>query len=369
MNRREFAFGASALAFAAASSPVWAQERISSVARAVWRRSVVLDCNLAPPISVDTFPQPQETLDAARNSGVSAIKTSMGGFGAPFEETLAEVAFFQRLIEAHPDHFCQIRSATDIARAKRERKLGIIFSFESVAALEDKIDRINLFRDLGVRVMQLSYNLPSPFGAGVLSPADSGLTELGRQAVARMNEVGVALDLSHANAATTSAAMEVSTKPVLITHAGCSAVHPHPRNKTDDQLRALAGKGGVVGIYDLFYLTPPPRQPNVDDYIAHMVHALNVCGEDHVGIGSDTSFVPFALSDADRAAWLAETARRQAAGVAAPEEDGRLPYTEGLNRADRTLVIADALLRRGYRSRVVEKVLGANFTRAFAEIW
>jgi membrane dipeptidase len=146
-------------------------------------------------------------------------------------------------------------------------------------------------------------------------------------------------------------------------------VHNNPRNKSDDQLRAIADKGGVVGIFDLFYLAPAGRQPNLDDYIAHMMHALDVCGEDHVGIGSDTSFTPFELTDEGRAEWLAETARRVAAGVAAPEEDGRLPYTEGLNRADRALVIADALLDRGCSSRAVEKVLGANFIRAFGEIW
>ncbi len=107
----------------------------------------------------------------------------------------------------------------------------------------------------------------------------------------------------------------------------------------------------------------------MDDYIAHMAHALNVCGEDHVGIGSDTYFGTVEFSDEDRAAWNAETERRIAAGVAAPEEDGRLPYTVGLNRADRGLVIADALLDRGYSARAVEKVLGANFIRAFADTW
>jgi membrane dipeptidase len=210
--------------------------------------------------------------------------------------------------------------------------------------------------------------MPSPFGAGVLSPPDAGLTELGREAVARMNQIGVALDLSHANSATAVAAMETSTKPVVMTHGGCAAVHPHPRNKTDADLRALAGKGGVFGIYDLFYLAPSPRQPNVDDYIAHMTHALDVCGEDHVGIGSDTSFDSIDLSPEARADWDKALAARRDAGVAAPEED-RMPYTEGLNRSDRSLVIADALLRRGYPPRVVEKVLGANFVRAFREIW
>jgi membrane dipeptidase len=368
MDRRDFVIGAGALATLAAT-PTFAQsDAISSRARALYRGATVLDCNLGPP-SFEGLALPRETLDLIRASGVTAIKTTMGGFNAPFEDTLAEIAVYQRVIETNPDAFMQIRGASDFARAKRERKLGIIFSFESAACLEDKLERIDLFRNLGVRVMQLGYNLPSPFGGGVMSPPDSTLTDLGRQAVARMNEQGVALDLSHANPATTAAAIEASAKPVLITHAGCSAVHPHPRNKSDDQLRAIAAKGGVVGIYDLFYLAPAGRQPNLDDYMAHMIHALSVCGEDHVGVGSDTSFDTFELNEEGRAAWAAETQRRHDTGVAAPEEDGRLPYTEGLNRPDRCLVIADALLDRGQPPRVVEKVLGANFIRVFGETW
>lgn len=369
MDRREFALGAGALVGATLAGSASAQnDAISSRARSLYRRAIVLDCNLGPPIETDQMPLEQRLLDEVRNSGVSAIKTSIGGFGASFEVTLAELAFYQRLIEEHPDYFTQIRDADAIEAAKRDRKLGIIFSFEGVACLEDKLDRIDLFRNLGVRVMQLSYNLPSPFGAGVLSPPEATLTDLGREAVARMNAQGVALDLSHANPATTSQAMAVSTKPVLMTHGGCAAIHDHPRNKTDDQLRALAAKGGVFGIYDLFYLAPEPRQPNLDDYMAHMIHALNVCGEDHVGIGSDTDFGATDLSEEARAEWAAEVAARRAAGVSAAGED-RMPYTEGLNRADRALVIADQLLKRGYSSRVAEKVLGANFIRAFREIW
>lgn len=205
-----------------------------------------------------------------RDFTIDAASLATGGFNGSFEETVAEISAVQRLIEGRPDVFTQIRRAEEIEAAKAARKLGIIFSFESAAALEDKLDRINLFRALGVRVMQLSYNMPTPFGAGVLSPPDASLTELGRQAVARMNEVGVALDLSHANAATAAAAIKASIKPVLMTHGGCASVYRHPRNKTDAELRALAEKGGVFGIYDLFYLAPSPRQPNVDDYIAHM---------------------------------------------------------------------------------------------------
>lgn len=367
MDRRAFVTGV-ALTFCAAAAPSLAQSgAISSRARSVFRRATVVDANLGPPIYSPELPLSRETLDIARNAGVSAIKTSIGGFDAPFEETLTEIAYYQRIIEAHPEAFCQIRSVADIEAAKRARKLGIIFSFESVAALESSVDRIDLFRNFGVRVMQLSYNLASPFGGGVMS--DATLTDLGREAVARMNAQGVTIDLSHANPATTATAMAASGKLVAITHAGCSAVHPHLRNKTDEQLRALAEQGGVFGVYDLFYLAPAGVQPTLEHYIAHMTHALDVCGEDHVGIGSDTTFTAFALSDEDRAAWHAETARRVAAGVAAPEEDGRLPYTEGLNRPDRTLVIADALLKRGYPARVAEKVLGGNFVRLFSETW
>jgi membrane dipeptidase len=368
MNRREWIFGAGALA-AASSMEALADEPLSSRARRVHARATVVDANLGPPITSTDLPLPQSVLDTARNAGVSVIKTSIGGFNAPYQDTLDEIAFYQRLIETHPDYFSQIRTITDIEAAKRDRKLGILFSFENVVCLAEELDRIDLFRNLGVRVMQLSYNLPSPFGAGVLSPPDSTLTDLGRQAVERMNALGVALDLAHANVPTTMAAIAASTKPVLITHTGVAAVHANVRNKPDEVLRAVAETGGVVGIFDLFYLAPSPRQPNLDDYIAHMTHALNVCGEDHVGIGSDTSFDAMVLSDEERAGWNAETERRRAAGVAAPEEDGRLPITEGLNRPDRTLVIADALLTRGYSERAVEKVLGPNFIRAFGEIW
>ena len=124
----------------------------------------------------------------------------------------------------------------------------------------------------------------------------------------------------------------------------------------------------MFGIYDLFYLAPSPRQPTLDDYLAHMVHALDVCGEDHVGIGSDSSFGTAFTTAEERDGWDKVQQQRRATGVAAPEED-RYPYTEGLNRPDRALVIADGLLRRGYSERVVEKVLGANFVRAFREIW
>jgi len=216
--------------------------------------------------------------------------------------------------------------------------------------------------------MQLSYNRKSPFAAGVMEPTGGGLTALGQEAVKQMNVLGVAIDVSHANPQTTSDAIAASSKPVIITHAGCVAIHAHPRNKTDEQLRVLAAKGGVVGIYDLPYLTASPKQPTVDDYMAHMEHALKVAGEEHVGIGSDVGIDPFDTSPKGMAEFNKFEEERQKSGVAAPEED-RPTYVVGLNLPRKIEVIADQLLKRGYSIGATEKVIGGNFARVFSEIW
>ena len=371
MNRRELAAAAGALVFLRAlpTGAFAAQSKgatASAEAHDLYRRAVVVDCNLAA--DIDGFPISATDLDMYRGSGLTAIKTTIGGFNDSFESTIKDMAVYLQAIETYPDVFMQIRRVEDIAAAKRERRLGIILSFEGVGMLEGKLERIELFRRLGVRVMQLSYNTTSPFAAGVMANPPSGLTELGHAAVAKMNERGVAVDLSHAGPKTTEDAIAASARPVLVTHGGCAAIHPHPRNKTDQQLRALANKGGVIGIFDLPYLTASPHQPEVKDYIDHMAHALSVCGEDHVGIGSDATVQPFDTSPQAMKEFQKSLVERRAAGVAAPEEDRPL-YVVGLNVPNRCEVIADALLQRNYPPRVAEKVLGSNFVRVFGEIW
>ena len=145
-------------------------------------------------------------------------------------------------------------------------------------------------------------------------------------------------------------------------------MHAHPRNKSDRLLRAVAENGGVVGVYDLSYLGDYPRNTSLETYMRHLLHALRVCGEEHVGIGSDTSFLAFYRSPASLAAWEETEQVRRATGAAAPEE-GPLPYVRGLEREDRWQVIARELTRRGCRSSVVKKVLGSNFERVFSETW
>jgi len=377
VNRREFSQSLAGAAAAAAlgrlaraeSPPARAEPpapAVSAHARALYHSALILDCNSAPP--EDRLPLPQAELDALRSSGIDVIKYSLGGINDDFARTVAAIGQVQKLIEAHPAYFTHVRTAADFARAKSESRLGIILSFESAEMLQGKLESLELFRNLGVRVMQLSYNRKSPFAAGVMEPEGGGLTPLGREAVAEMNRLGIAIDLSHANAATTTAVLALAAKPPVMTHAGCAAVHPHPRNKSDEQLRALAERGGVVGIFDLPYLTASPRQPTVDDYLAHLEHALRIAGEDHVGIGSDVGILPLDLSEKGMAEVNKELEQRRASGLAAPEED-RPPYVVGLNTPRRIEVIADQLLRRGYPPGVVERVIGANFARVFADIW
>jgi membrane dipeptidase len=374
VNRREFS---SLMAGAAMSTvlrgPVRAQQSgtntsVSPAAADLYRRALVLDCNSGPPGANGTLPLSQTDLDMGRGCGVSVIKCSLGGINADFAETVEEIAYIQQMIEVHPAYFMQVRVPADMERAKQDGKLGIILSFESADMFEGKVERIELFRNLGVRVMQLSYNRKSPFAAGVMEPGGGGLTPLGKQAVNKMNAVGVAIDVSHANAQTTADAIAMSSKPVVMTHAGCAAVHPHPRNKTDEQLRALAAKGGVLGIYDLPYLAASPKQPTVDDYMAHMEHALKVMGEEHVGVGSDVGIEPFDTSPKGMAEFNKFEEQRQKSGLAAPEED-RPTYVVGLNTPRKIEVIADQLLKRGYSTRTAEKIIGANFVRVFGEIW
>ena len=277
---------------------------------------------------------------------------------------------YQAVISSNCGLLAQVREVADIQRCKETAKLGIIFSFEKVGQLDGKVANITHFLSLGVRVMQLSYNLASPFGSGALTPAtaSTGLTELGREAVDRMNALGVTIDLSHSDDKTTIEALAASRVPPIISHAGCAAVNPHPRNKSDDLLRAVAEKGGVVGIYDLPFLSPPSRQPTVADYIAHLRHALKVCGGDHVGIGSDAMLVGFDTSADNIRHYLNVVADRKARGIGAPDEE-QPPFVAGMNTPQRTEVVAEALSAKQVPWRIIEKVLGLNFLSAFGRSW
>jgi membrane dipeptidase len=183
-----------------------------------------------------------------------------------------------------------------------------------------------------------------------------------------MNALGVTVDLSHSDETTTLDVIRSAKVYPVITHAGCAALHAHPRNKSDAVLRALSRRGGVFGLYNLPFLGPDSRQPDRSDFLAHLTHALSICGEDHVGIGSDTSFEGFDTSAQNLREFHALVAQRKAQGIGAPGED-RPPYVVGMNGPGRYEVIAEGLRHHGYPARVVDKVMGGNWLRAFRETW
>lgn len=316
-----------------------------------------------PPVG----PLTPEQLATLRDSGITAINLTVTVGRADFETVVAGLAFWNSQIEGHPDRLCLIRRHTDLAEAKRAGTLGLILGFQRTTMLGEEVSRIKLFRDLGVRIMQLTYNNRSLYGDGCLEEADAGLSVLGRQAITEMNRVGVAVDLSHCGHRTTAEGIAASSKPVLLSHIGCNAVHRHPRNKDDSELRAMAERGGVAGIYLMPFLDVTGPQ-NTELVVKHIEHALQICGEDHVGIGSDLSIQPIKETSEYKRAAAEFVARRKQAGGGAPGEDLPL-YIPELNHPRRIESIALALADRGHSASTIAKVIGGNFYRVLKEIW
>jgi membrane dipeptidase len=372
MDRRAFLVNSAQLAgmMKLAPASLFAQRAqdtaIPSAIHDLYGKALIIDACGA--INADSFDLPikPEITKQAIESGVTAINWTVSL--TEFEDTVSYIAYVQGLAESDPTHWTIIRRHSDLDHAKREQKIGIMLGFQETTCLGTNLDRVETFRRLGVRIIQLSYNNRGLYGDGCLEPGNAGLSKLGRAAVAKMNELGIAVDLSHCGQRTSAEAIEASTKPVLFTHTGCAAVHPHPRNKEDRELRALADRGGVAGIYFMPYLVASPISPTREHALQHLDHALKVCGADHVGIGSDGILGTFPDTPEQRKAFDEHIASRKKSGIAAPEED-RPPYSPDLNRTDRLEIIAAGLSKQSYSSDVIEKVLGKNFYRALGEIW
>ena len=366
MRRREFLSGAVKVGLTFKLSEIlFAVDvpKFSADLDSLYRRSLVID-GLAGVTDDDGVIKPA-TLQQALESGVSGVNWTVSQ--QDFEGTVAYIAHVQSLAEKDPAHWLIVRHAADLMQAKRDGKIGVILGFQHPQPIED-LDHLELFQQLGVRVMQLTYNNRSLLGDGCLEPGNGGLSKLGKAAIGKMNQLGIAVDLSHSGQRTTAEGIEASTKPVLITHSGCNAVFQHPRNKDDKDMRALADRGGVMGIYFMPYLVASPTLPARQHVLQHLDHALKVCGEDHVGIGSDGVIDTFPDTPEQRKAFADDAARRKQLGIAAPGED-RPPFSADLNTPRRLEIIADGLSKLGYSGDVIEKVLGKNFYRAFGEIW
>ena len=360
MKRRSFlVLSSQALAACAVAA---ALPQANASIEALYRRALVIDSLASPP---DDFAGNTEALNAVVANGLSAMDWTVS---APdFEGTVRTIGLAQRLTETDPRFFIA-RRHSDLERAKREHRVALLLGFQFPEPIQSDLKRIALFRDYAVRIMQLTYNNRCLFGDGCLEPGNAGVSKLGHAAVEEINRLRIAVDLSHCGQRTTADGIAASKTPVLITHTGCAAVHAHPRSKQDAELRACAQRGGYVGIYLMPYLCASPKDPTLADVIAHLEHALQVCGEEHVGIGSDGPAASFPDTPEVRKAIADDMANRKRLGIAAPEED-RPPFVPELNTPRRYEIIAEALKKKGHSDGVIEKVLGLNFARALKEIW
>ena len=237
----------------------------------------------------DDDPFTPRVLAEAHASGLTAVNCTFGyvaGPGDPFEESVSEVAEMDALIRAHPRDLLKILSVADIRRAKAEKKIGIIYGFQNGAMMGKDAGRVDIFANLGVRIFQLTYNPANQIGDGSMAPDNRGLTPFGREVIARLNARKVMVDLSHSGERTCLEAAQASAAPISINHTGCRAVTNLPRNKTDAELRLVAQKGGFVGIYFMPFLDLSGHA-RAEHVVAHIDHAVNLCGEDQVGIGTD----------------------------------------------------------------------------------
>jgi membrane dipeptidase len=345
----------------------WPADPASGDIARLYKTAIVIDA-LAEAFETEGALEPA-VFKSIASSGLTAVNFTVASPGDDFEKAVRSIAFVEEVVEAHPESLLLVRRQADIGLAKGSGKLGLILGFQSTEMLGPDLSRLEVFRGLGIRILQLTYNGRSLFGDGCLEPGNAGLSNLGRSAVQRMNELGLAVDLSHSGDRTTAEAIAASSKPVLITHTGCRAVYQHPRNKEDAELKALAEKGGVVGIYLMPFLSVGPGPITEEDLFRHLEHALKTCGADHVGIGSDQRIEPVPDTPAYRENLRKEVEARKKAGVSAPGESAdRPPFIPELNVPNRLERIADGLSRRGHSSGVIGKVIGGNFFRAFGEI-
>jgi membrane dipeptidase len=345
-------------------------------ARSQYERAVVIDAlgglGEVDPSLADDAPLTPKGLADARESGVTAINLTINDVGNgpdKFMKTVTNIAQIEHELTLHPDFLMKILRGADIQSAQASRRLGIIYGCQDTTMLEGDLAKLAVFADLGVRIVQPTYNTRTLFGDGCMEKADGGLSKMGYDFVAQMNQLNLLVDLSHAGVRTIAEGIAASKAPVAITHTGCRALVDLPRNTGDSELKALAERGGVAGIYFMPFLRES-GQPHAEDLIRHIEHAVDVCGEDHVGLGTDGSISGVALTDAYRAAFRKTVEARQKAGVSAPGESADVfTLVPEYNDPLRFKHLADDLVRRGWPSRRVEKLLGANFARLFAEVW
>lgn len=343
--------------------PVWFDltEEQETRARRVHEQSTVIDClgghivNPEPPV-VDG----RTYLDRLIDAGITAVNVTLAAHEDDLDDALREMHAHLNLIAARPDKTLLVERVEDIHRAKAERKVGVIFGFQSASPVGTHFERWAILHKLGLRICQLTYMERCIFGDGCLEPANLGLTAYGRQAVREMNRLGIVIDLSHVGERTSLDAIELSEDPVVFSHSNPRSLGPSPRNITDQQIRACTATGGVVGIspYSEVCHKVPGVRPTIIDYVDHIDRVVELAGPKHVGIGSDIFEAHTKLSWESqskrmyRSQWVFETL-----------------WAQGFERVADFPEVTRGLVSRGYSDDDIASMLGGNWLRVFERVW
>ncbi len=337
----------------------------------IYNSSIVFE-GLGPYAVLDNLKLIQEYID----SGITAINVTVANWPENFYRGIQRVAKYSRFIKEHSDTLILVKNIADIKKAKREKKLGIVFGFQDTIPIEDDLNNLDIYYNMGVRIIQLTYNAQNLVGTGCCELFYNGITYFGRKVIERINELGIAIDLSHCSDPTTMDAIKLSKKPIYITHSSIREIcNAYGRNKTKDQIIALAKKGGVIGITFFPCLvkrnnsTYEVLPAKLEDVLNHMEYVINLVDVDHVAFGSDLceTWVEEKSTPATSSLRLWRPLRPDVFGRGPTEFYD--PQVEGLERHSEFINLARGLLKRGYKENEIKKILGGNVMRVLNEIW
>ena len=301
----------------------------------------------------------RDIFEDMRRGGVTAANCTCSVWEG-FHATMNNIATWKEHLRDSADLLLEVRTTADIERAKDEHKTGIILGFQNAAAFDENLAYIELFKQLGIGIVQLTYNTQNLIGTGCYEE-DGGLSGYGHEVVAEMNRAGILIDLSHVGPNTSRDAIEASNKPVAYSHCLPAGLKQHPRNKTDDQLRFIVERGGFVGVT----MFPPflKRGPDstVDDYVEAIDYVVNLVGEDAVGIGTDFT----QGHGPDFFEWIT----RDKGFGRKLTEFGDIINPEGIRTIGEFPNLTAAMERADWTERKIRKVMGENWVRLLREVW
>jgi len=294
-----------------------------------------------------------------RKGGLTAANCTVSVW-EDFRGTVHNIAHMKSLIRANADLLTLVRSTSDIEQAKRYGRTGVILGFQNAQAFEDHLGHIEAFADMGVRVVQLCYNTQNLIGTGCYE-RDGGLSGYGHEVIAEMNRAGIMVDLSHVGAKTSEEAILASKKPVTYSHCLPAGLKEHPRNKSDEQQRFIADRGGFIGVtmFPPFLRRGP--ESTVKDYVEAIDYVINLVGEDCVGVGTDHTqgygkeFFDLLTHDKGRHRRLTDF--------------GTVQNPMGIRTIGEMPNLTTEMERAGWPVGKIEKIIGGNWLRVFKDVW